>query len=198
MRRESEKLRIRRQLRELFRSLDFALDRSGSGKGPAKDQGRFAEIYQQLGLAWELLGLQCRHWDGHRRTREGRMVCRICGKVEGAGETWLVLPGEGRKRIGRMVTPASRKTFPEKRAATVLEDGIEFHGARLGVRVHHAYESSLAGLGRVADGLRHGQRLAERRLRLFPPALQPGDLAARRQPLTRYFREFVRVAISRH
>jgi len=164
MRRESEKLRIRRQLRELFRSLDFALDRSGSGKGPAKDQGRFAEIYQQLGLAWELLGLQCRHWDGYRRTREGRMVCRICGKVEGAGETWLVLPGEGRKRIGRMVTPASRKTFPEKRAATVLKDGIEFHGARLGVRVHHAYESSLAGQ-RITIAAERSVTLRERGVR---------------------------------
>jgi hypothetical protein len=25
------------------------------------------EVYQQLGLAWEFLGLQCRHWDGFRR-----------------------------------------------------------------------------------------------------------------------------------
>lgn len=145
MKRESEKARITRQLRELFRSLDFALGRSRSGKGSARDQRRFAEIYQQLGLAWELLGLQCRHWDGHRRTRERYLVCRICGKVAGADEAWVLLPGKGRKRIGRMVMPASRQASPDKRAATILEDGIEFHGARLGVRVHHAYESSLGG-----------------------------------------------------
>ena len=131
MKRESDKTRVKRQLRELFRSLDFALDRSGSGKASARDQGRFAEIYQQLGLAWELLGLQCRHWDGHRRTREGRMVCRICGKVKGTDEAWVLLPSKGRKRIGRLLMAASGRVFPRKREAILVEDGIEFHGARL-------------------------------------------------------------------
>ena len=145
MKRESERASIRRQLGELFRSLDFVEDRAGSGKGPARSRRRFAEIYQQLGLAWEFLGLQCRHWDGHRRTRQGHAACRICGKVEGTDEAWVLLPSKGRKRIGRRVMAASKKVFPKKREATIVEDGIEFHGARLSVSVHHAYESSIRG-----------------------------------------------------
>jgi hypothetical protein len=33
---------------------------------------RFAEIYQQLGLAWEFLALQCPHRGGWRKLQDGK------------------------------------------------------------------------------------------------------------------------------
>jgi hypothetical protein len=137
---------LKRQLRGLFRSMDFVADRYLRGKGiPEKTVARFADIYQQLGMAWELLGLQCKHWDGYRKTREGKSVCRLCGKVKDAEEFWLLLPRKGRKEIGRRSFPTSEKTFPNRKKALIVADTVKFHGATVTVEVHNAYTSRLLG-----------------------------------------------------
>lgn len=104
---------------------------------------RFAELYQQLGMLWEFLGLQCRHWDGYRRNHSGTMLCRICGKLKGADEYWLLLPRKGNKSIGSKTIPTSDETFPHKRAAVMLSDSISFHGVQLSIDVQNAYRSRL-------------------------------------------------------
>lgn len=71
------------------------------------------------------------------------MVCKICGKLKGAEDHWLLLPRKGDKSIGRKSMPTSKETFPHKRAAMVLSDSIRFHGVRLTVDVHNAYRSRL-------------------------------------------------------
>jgi hypothetical protein len=131
---------LKRKLRRLFRSMDFvsrhpALKRAG----PKAD--RLAEIYQQLGLAWEFLALQCHHRSGWRRTREGRLACKVCGLIRGARESWVLLPREGKKRIGHRAVPTSKRTFPNRKAATVVNDTIEFHGAKLNVEVLNPHRS---------------------------------------------------------
>ena len=110
------------------------------GSGP-----RFAEIYQQLGLAWEFLALQCRHWNGYRQIAEGKEACGICGKIKGADERWLLLPRQGVKSVGRRTVPTSRRIFANQRAARVLDDRMDFHGAKLRVEVQNAHRSSLFG-----------------------------------------------------
>ena len=112
---------------------------------PTKLVGSFYEVYQQLGVAWEHLGLQCRHWDGYRQVREGKLACRICGQIKGTEQRWLVLPARGPKVIGHTTRPNSSRVFPTKKAATITEDRIEFHGATLSVSVHNRYQSSLFG-----------------------------------------------------
>lgn len=51
-----------------------------------KDFKIYYNIYQQLGLAWEYLGLQCRHWDGYKKIKNKKEVCKICGKVKGVDD----------------------------------------------------------------------------------------------------------------
>jgi hypothetical protein len=81
---KTNKERIKEELRQLFRSMDFVSKKFlVDEKVAGKDFQIYFNIYQQLGLAWELLGQQCKHWDGYKKTREKHEVCRICGKVKG-------------------------------------------------------------------------------------------------------------------
>lgn len=118
-----------------FVSRHPSLNRRGS-------QGeRYAEIYQQLGMLWEFLALQCSHAEGWRKVREGKLACKLCGTIRGADEQWVLLPRTGKKIIGHKLFPNSRETFPNKKAAVIIDDTIDFHGATLHVEVHNAYRS---------------------------------------------------------
>jgi len=133
---------LRREFKRLFRSMNFvsrhpALSRNGT------QAERMAEIYQQLGMLWEFLALQCRHTQGWRKTRDGAVVCKTCGAVRNVAERWLLLPRKGRKIVGRRLFPDSKKTFANKKAASIIDDNIELHGAKLTVSVHNAYRSRL-------------------------------------------------------
>ena len=119
-----------------FLSRHPTLDR----RGPQAE--RFAEIYQQLGMLWEFLALQCRHAEGWRKLRDGKLACKVCGTIRGVPERWLLLPRDG-KVIGRKLFPNSGETFPNKKAATIVDDTIDFHGARLKVGVYNEYRSRL-------------------------------------------------------
>ena len=135
--------RLKRELRRLWRSMDFVSRHPSLSDENSPESERFAEVYQQLGALWEFLGLQCRHWDGYRKDHSGTALCRVCGKVKGADEYWLLLPRKGKKSIGSKTMPTSDETFPDKRAAVVLNDSIGFHGTKLGVKVQNAYRSRL-------------------------------------------------------
>jgi hypothetical protein len=125
---------LKHDLRRLFRSMDF-VSRHPALKRDTAEARRFAEIYQQLGLAWEFLALQCKHSGGWRKMRAGKFVCKVCGLVRGANEQWLLLPCGGRKIIGCRSMPNSIRTFKNRKAATVVNDTIDFHGAQLNVEV---------------------------------------------------------------
>ena len=144
MKKEIEKKWLKKELKSLFRSMDYISDNYLNKEGiDDKELEVFANIYQQLGMAWEFLGLQCRHWDGYRRTRDRKEVCKICGKVRGVDETHILLPVKGHKKIGRKKIPDSKKTFRTKKEAKILFDSIDFHGASLKVDVHNSYKSKL-------------------------------------------------------
>jgi hypothetical protein len=131
---------LKRELRRLFRSMDF-VSRHPALKRAGPEAERLAEIYQQLGLAWEFLALQCRHRGGWRETRAGKSACKVCGLIRGARESWFLLPREGKKRVGYWAMPTSKGTFPNRKAATVVNDAIDFHGARLQVEVLNEHRS---------------------------------------------------------
>jgi len=79
----TKKEHIKKELRKLFKSMDFVSKNfNADGKAAGKDFQMYFNIYQQLGLAWEFLGQQCRHWDGFKKTRDKKEVCKICGKVK--------------------------------------------------------------------------------------------------------------------
>jgi len=67
----------------------------------------FSNIYQQLGLAWEFVGLQCKHWEGYKRTPGKNEICKICGKVEGVKDSHYLLPEKGLKKLGTKLKPNS-------------------------------------------------------------------------------------------
>jgi|HubBroStandDraft_1064217.scaffolds.fasta_scaffold205937_1 hypothetical protein len=141
---KTNRLRIKDEMVRLRRSMDFAsrhpaLLRCGAGKLGTQ----VADIYQQLGLAWEFLGLQCMHWDGYTKAANGTETCNICGKLKSQDDVWLLLPNKGRKIVGRRLLPNSKRTFPSEKEARLLADSIEFHGAKLKVEVQNAYYSSL-------------------------------------------------------
>jgi hypothetical protein len=138
------KSRLQRELRRLFRSMDF-VSRHPAWEKEGAEADRFAEIYQQLGLAWEFLARQCGHGDGFRKARGGRAKCAICGTLEDAPEVPVLWPNPGKKQIGKRSVPDSDVTFANKKAATLLDDAIDFHGAKLGVTVQNAYRTKLLG-----------------------------------------------------
>ena len=140
------KNQIRKEIRSLFTSMDFVSKNFLHKKSISKKELRkFFNIYQQLGLAWEFLGLQCKHWDGYKKTGDKRETCRICGKVKSVDDFYCLLPQEGHKKIGGKLKPNSKKTFKNKREAKILNDTINFHGALLNVDVHNSYKSRLLG-----------------------------------------------------
>jgi len=141
MKKYSPKAQLRRDLRRLLRSMDFVA-RHPALKRDTAEARRLAEIYQQLGLAWEFLALQCKHRDGWRKLRDGKSACKVCGLIRGVKDQWLLLPREGKKAIGRRALPNSKRTFPNRKAATVVNDAIDFHGAKLNVEVLNQHRSS--------------------------------------------------------
>lgn len=141
MRPTSTQNHLARDLRRLFRSLDF-VSKHPALKRDTKEARRFAEIYQQLGLAWEFLALQCKHRSGWRKLRDGKSACKVCGLIRGVKEHWLLLPRDGKKTVGRRALPDSKRTFPNRKAGTVVNDTVEFHGAKLNVEVLNPHRSS--------------------------------------------------------
>jgi hypothetical protein len=103
----------------------------------------YFDIYQHLGTAWEFSGLQCGHWEGYKKTRNGKEACRICGKVRDVDETYYLLTRKGIKKIGTKLKPNSKKTFKDKKEATIVDDTIDFYGAVVNVDVHNAFKSLL-------------------------------------------------------
>lgn len=130
------KMYLKKDLRNLFKTMDYIADKYlCKTRIRRKDIEIFYRIYQQLGLLWEFLGLQCGHWDGYKK-KEDKYLCKICGRVKGIEERHYLLPVKGEKVIGKMVRPGqSNKTFPAKKDAEIVNDKIAFHGAKLKVEV---------------------------------------------------------------
>jgi hypothetical protein len=126
--------------------MDFIADNYLNKEGVnEKKLEAFYNIYQNLGLAWEFLGLKCEHWDGFRKSKDKGKVCKICGIRKDASNADILLPSKGHKKIGRKLKPNSKKIFATKKKAAILKDSIEFHGARLNVDVHNNYKSKIFG-----------------------------------------------------
>lgn len=141
MKKSSAKNSLKSEMRRLLRSMDFVSRHPALNKR-GKEAERLAEIYQQLGALWEFLALQCRHDEGWRKASGGKEVCKICGTLRGAEERWLLLPRAGCKKIGQRAMPNSKHIFPNRKAATVVNDTIEFHGAKLNVEVLNPHRST--------------------------------------------------------
>jgi hypothetical protein len=139
-----DKNTLKKELKKLFKSMDFICDNFLNKEGSDKKQHQiFINIYQQLAIAWEHLGLQCKHWDGFRKTREKSEACRTCGKIKGVDDQYYLLPRYGQKKIGKKLFPNSKKVFENKATATIENDTIDFYGASLNVDVHNRYKSKL-------------------------------------------------------
>ncbi|MFQ5713316.1 MAG: hypothetical protein ACE5GU_04735 [Candidatus Scalinduaceae bacterium] len=146
MKKDSSKNKTKKELKNLFRSMDFVSDNFLNKEGISKEESQiYFNIYQQLGTAWEYYGLQCEHWDGYKNIRDKKEACKICGKIKGVNDLYYLLPREGRKKIGRKLKPNSKKTFNNKKDAKIICDTIDFHGASLHIDVHNSYKSSLLG-----------------------------------------------------
>ena len=141
MKQNAPKTPLKRDLKRVLRSMDF-VSRHPALQRDTAEARRFAEIYQQLGLAWEFLALQCTHRSGWRKLRDGKSACKVCGLIRGVKERWLLVPSEGKKTIGRRALPNSKRTAPHRKAATLVNDAITFHGAKLKVEVLNPHRSS--------------------------------------------------------
>lgn len=138
---EDQKREIEKDLKSLFKSMDFINHNFLSKNFGEKKLQMYFNIYQQLGLAWEFLGLQCEHGKGHKKIRDKKKACRICGKIKGAPEFCYLLPKSGNKKLGVKLKPNSKKTFENKAEAKIISDSINFHGALVSVDVHNGYKS---------------------------------------------------------
>ena len=75
MKNVSTKQRLKSEIRQVMRSMDFVSEHPALVKGGrGREAERYAAIYQQLALAWEHLALQCRHSEerGRRETTNAR------------------------------------------------------------------------------------------------------------------------------
>lgn len=139
---------LKQELKKLFKSMDYIANKYLSKtkiKISRKKAELFFNVYQQLGLAWAFLSLQCKHWDGYKK-RRGKYVCRICGSIKGVNEEGYLLPVKGKKVIGRMIRPERDnigKSKLSKKKAEIINDTIKFHGAKLNVSVFNEYKSKL-------------------------------------------------------
>jgi hypothetical protein len=142
------KKELKRQLNALFKSMDFVSKNFLNNEKISKRKLQvYFNIYQQLGLAWEYLGLQCSHWDGYKRTRDKKVACKICGKIRGTDDFYILLSKKGPKKMGMKAKPNSKKTFETKKDAEIINDTIDFYGALVNVDVHNSYKSSVLGQG---------------------------------------------------
>jgi hypothetical protein len=142
---------LKKQLKALLNSMDFVSEHFLDGKKMnGREFSRFFRIYQQLGLAWEFLGLQCKHWDGYRKTRDKKEICKICGKVKGVDDSYILLSNKGPKKLGVKLKPNSKKTFETKKDAEIVSDMIDFYGALVNVDVHNSYKSTVVGKGLIS------------------------------------------------
>ncbi len=142
------KKEIKKQLNAVFKSMDFVSNNFLASEKMGKKKFQvFFNIYQQLGLAWEFLGLQCKHWDGYKKMRDKKEACKICGKIKGADDFYILLLQKGPKKLGVKLKPNSKKTFETKKDAEVINDTIDFYGALVNVDVHNSYKSSAFGKG---------------------------------------------------
>ena len=57
---KASKINLAREFKRLFRSMDF-VSRHPALNRRSPQAERFAEVYQQLGMLWEFLALQCRN-----------------------------------------------------------------------------------------------------------------------------------------
>lgn len=146
MKKEGIKNKIRKELKSLFRSMDFVSNNFLNKEDiNGKEFRTFFNIYRQLGLAWEFLGLQCKHWEGYKRTTDKKETCKICGKVKDVKHSYYLLPEKGPKKLGMKLGPNSERIFKNKREATIIYDTINFYGAVVNVDVHNSYKSGLLG-----------------------------------------------------
>jgi hypothetical protein len=142
------KKEVKEQLNALFKSMDFVSKNFlNNEKISKKELQVFFNICQQLGLAWEFLGLQCSHWDGYKRTRDKKEACKICGKIRGTDDFYILLPKKGLKKLGVKANPNSKRTFENKKDAEIVNDTINFYGAVVNVDVHNSYKSNLFDKG---------------------------------------------------
>ena len=83
MSRDPIKIKLKKELKSLFESMDFINRKFLYKKNIDKTTLKiYFNIYQQLGMAWEFLGLQCRHWDGYKKVKGKERTCKICGQVK--------------------------------------------------------------------------------------------------------------------
>lgn len=139
---------VKRQMNAILKRMDFVSNNFPcKEKEAGKDFQIYFDIYQQLGLAWKFLGLQCKHWEGYGKTRDNKEACRICGKVKGTEDAFVLLSSKGMKRLGVKAKPNSKETFATNKDARIINDAVNFHGASINVDVHNAYKSQIFDKG---------------------------------------------------
>lgn len=143
MRTKSVKNKLKKEIISLLKSMNFVSNNFLKQQKINKRNFQiYFNIYQQLGIAWEFLGLQCKHWEGYKKVRGQKEACKVCGRLKGVDEFYYLIPRDGSKEIGRMLKPNSKKIFNNKQQAQILNDAIGFHGALLSVDVHNSYKSN--------------------------------------------------------
>ncbi len=144
-----DKKSLKKGLNKLYKSMNYVVDNFLTKRVIAIKKAKvFYSIYQQLGLLWDFLGSQCKHWDGYKK-KDDKFLCRICGRVKGTKESYYLLPVIGQKVIGKNVRPG-KDNFKKvsKKEAQILNDTIKFHGAKLNVSVSNGYISKLDKLSK--------------------------------------------------
>jgi hypothetical protein len=79
----TEKSRLKKDIKRVLKNMDFIWHNylEKEKKFSQKQFDIYYSIYQQLGMAWEYLGRQCKHWEGFKNLK-GEKHKVACGKIK--------------------------------------------------------------------------------------------------------------------
>ena len=115
---------MKKEFKSLFRSMDFISNNFLHGKTINKKEFQiYFNIYQQLGLAWEFLGLHCRHHEGYKKTKDKKEAEIVNDTIDfyGAFVNVDVHNSYKSRLFGREINIA------DERIVSLKESGIECH-----------------------------------------------------------------------
>ncbi|MGH7794287.1 MAG: hypothetical protein ACREQ2_05235 [Candidatus Binatia bacterium] len=109
------KAQLKTELKQVFRAMNFVSKHLNARHSPKATQHSYFDVYQSLGLAWDFLGLQCRHWDGFKRNREGKNFAAYAARSRMFESACTWFPSMHQRNSVRVLYRIQSKCLPPRK-----------------------------------------------------------------------------------